>query len=345
MKKLRVLILMREDVVPPESADDMTKKEKERAPWKAEYDVRTGLEALGHEVRALGLSDDLGLLRRAIEEWDPQITFNLLEEFHNVATYDQHVVAYLELLRKAYTGCNPTGLMLARDKALSKKILSYHRILVPDFGVFPLKRAVKRPKRLKLPLIVKSVNEEGSAGISQASLVETDEKLAERVEFIHEHIGTDAIAEEFIEGRELYVGVLGNDRLQTFPTWEIYFDKMPEDAVRIATAKVKWDQEYQKRHGIKSGPAAELPSGAEEKILRICKRVYRTLTLSGYARMDLRLSPDGRVYVLEANPNPNLESEDDFAEAAKKGGIDYQQLLARILAHGLAYVPPWKIWS
>jgi D-alanine-D-alanine ligase len=336
---------MRDDVVPPESMKGMTNKEKASAPWRCEYDVRSGLEALGHEVRPLGLSDDLGVLRRAVEEWDPHIAFNLLEEFHNVATYEQHVVAYLELLRRAYTGCNPTGLMLARDKALSKKILSYHRILVPDFGVFPLNRAVKRPKRLKLPLIVKSVNEEGSAGISQASLVDTDEKLAERVSFVHQNLNTDAIAEEYIEGRELYVGIMGNGRLQAFPIWEIFLDAMPEDAVRIATAKVKWDPDYQKRHGIKTGPALELPPGAEERILRICKRVYRTLNLSGYARIDMRLSSDGRVYVLEANPNPNLEAEDDFAQSAKKAGLDYGQLLQRLLAFGEGYVPPWKVWA
>ena len=345
MKKLRVLVLMRKDVVPPDTTKGMTSKEKEAAPWKCEYDVRTGLESLGHEVRPLGLSDDLGVLRSAVEEWNPDIAFNLLEEFHNVATYEQHVVAYLELLRRAYTGCNPSGLMLARDKALSKKILSYHRILVPDFGVFPLNRRVKRPKRLKLPLIVKSATEEGSAGISQASLVDTDEKLVERVDFVHKNIGTDAIAEEFIEGRELYVGIMGNQRLEALPIWEIFLDAMPEDAVRIATAKVKWDPDYQKRHGIKTGPAGELPPGAEDRILRICKRVYRLLNLSGYARLDLRLSPDGRVFVLEANPNPNLDKDDDFAQSAKKAGIEYDQLLQRLVAFGQGYVPPWKVWA
>jgi D-alanine-D-alanine ligase len=227
----------------------------------------------------------------------------------------------------------------------AKKILSYHRILVPDFGVFPLNRRVKRPKRLKLPLIVKSVNEEGSAGISQASLVDTDEKLTERVEFVHKNLGTDAIAEEFIAGRELYVGIMGNQRLEAMPIWEIFLDAMPDDAVRIATAKVKWDHDYQKRHGIKTGPAGELPPGAEERILRICKRVYRLLNLSGYARLDLRLSPDGRVYVLEANPNPNLDKDDDFAQSAKKAGVEYDQLLQRLVSFGQSYVPPWKIWA
>lgn len=340
MRPLRVLVLMHEQLVPPDNIEGLSAKEI--APWKSEYDVSAGLTNLGHTVRPLGLSDDLGVLRVAVEQWKPHIAFNLLEEFHGVATYDQHVVAYLELLRKPYTGCNPRGLMLAHDKALAKKILSYHRIRVPDFGVFPIGKAVKRARRLHFPLLVKSVSEEGSVGISQASLVTNDEKLAERVAFIHDQLGTDAIAEEFIEGRELYVGVMGNQRLTTFPIWEMYFDNMPDDAVRIATAKVKWDHEYQKKYGIMTGAARKLPDGAQEHIERICKRVYRLLSLSGYARMDLRLTPEGQVYLLEANPNPNLEYGEDFAESAEKMGVDYESLLSRILGLGLRYTPPWK---
>ncbi len=343
MKRLRVLALMHVDLVPPENAGKRAWKEP--PPYKCELDVLDGLEELGHETHALGLSDDLAVLRRAVEEFKPDIAFNLLEEFHGVATYDQHVVAYLELLRRAYTGCNPRGLMLARDKALSKKILTYHRIQVPDFSVFPMKRVVKRPRRLDFPLIVKSVTEEGSLGISQASLVHNDEKLAERVGFIHESIGTDAIAEEFIEGRELYVGVMGNERLESFPIWEMFFQDMAPDAVPIATARVKWSPSYQKRHGIRTGPATNLPDGAAQRIARICKRLYRILELSGYARIDLRLTADGRVYVLEANPNPNLSYGEDFAESAHKAGITYAPLLQRILNLGTRYVPPWKVWA
>jgi D-alanine-D-alanine ligase len=341
MKNLRVLVLMHEDLVPPASIEGLTAKEV--APWKSEYDVSAGLTNLGHEVRPLGVSSDLGVLRDAIAEWDPHITFNLLEEFHGVAVYDQHVVGYLELLQKPYTGCNPRGLMLAHDKALAKKILSYHRVRVPDFAVFPKNKVVKRPKRLRFPLLVKSVSEEGSVGISQASIVHTDDKLAERVEFIHQQTSTDALAEEYIEGRELYVGVMGNRRLQTFPIWEMRFEKMPEDVARIATAKVKWDHEYQKKHGIMTAAAEGLSPEVSARISHLCKRVYRTLSLSGYARMDLRLTADGHVYVIEANPNPNLEYGEDFAESAEKIGISYESLLQRIITLGLAYEPPWKM--
>jgi D-alanine-D-alanine ligase len=340
MKRLRVLVLVHADLVPPEDA--ARRSTEEMAEWKLEYDVLSGLGEIGHEARALGLSDDLAVLRRAVEEFQPEIAFNLLEEFHGVATYDQHVVAYLELLRRAYTGCNPRGLMLARDKALSKKILTYHRIPVPDFYVFPMNRVVKRPRRLDFPLIVKSVSEEGSLGISQASLVHSDQKLKERVEFIHQSIGTDAIAEEFIEGRELYVGILGNDRLEAFPIWEMFFDDMPSDSVPIATRRVKWDQRYQKRHGIRTGHATDL-GDTTRRIERICKRLYRILGLNGYARIDLRLTPDGRIFVLEANPNPNIAYGEDFAESAHKAGVTYAPLLQRIVNLGLRYTPPWKL--
>lgn len=343
MKKLRVLVLMHEDLVPPEDISGLSRKEI--APWKAEYDVSAGLEHLGHEVRPIGLKNELGVLREAIQSWQPQVCFNLLEEFHGVAIYDQYVVAYLELLRQAYTGCNPRGLMLAHDKALAKQILSYHRIRVPAFGVFPIGKVVRRPRRLKFPLIVKSISEEGSVGIAQASLVYNDEKLSERVQFIHEQLHTDAIAEEFIEGRELYVGVMGNQRLETLPIWEMYFDKMPDELVRIATAKVKWDPEYQKRHGIKTAAAKDLSPEITNRINHLCKRVYRALTLSGYARMDLRLSDDGHVYLIEANPNPNLEYGEDFAESAETADMRYEDLLNRIIGLGLRYEAPWKAWN
>ena len=340
MKRLRVLVLMHEDLVPPASLDGYG--EKEIAQWKSEYDVITTLGEMGHRVRPLGVSDDLGVVRKAIVEWKPHVTFNLLEEFHGVAVYDQHVVSYLELMRQPYTGCNPRGLMLAHDKALSKQVLAYHRIRTPRFAVFEVGRAIRRPKRLEFPLLVKSVVEEASLGISQASVVHNDEKLAERIQFIHANVRSDALAEEYIEGRELYVGVVGNRRLETFAVWEMLFTKMPEHLPHIATARVKWDPEYQKKHGIETRAAEDLSPGAAERIAKLCKRVYRALSLSGYARMDLRLGPDERVYVLEANPNPDLEYGEDFAESAESIGISYEALLQRILNLGRRYQAAWR---
>jgi len=337
MKKLRVLALMHEDLIPPEKPGEGV--DLATVEWKTEYDIVTTLRDMGHEVQPLGLRNDLAVIRKAIEEWKPQIAFNLLEEFDGVAVYDQNVVSYLELLRMPYTGCNPRGLMLARDKSLAKKVLSYHRIPSPDFFVCPVGEAAKRPKRLEFPLIVKSVSEEASLGISQASIVEDDEKLKERVSFIHISVGTGALVERYIEGRELYVGVLGNLQLQVLPVWELSMDKMPEECRRIATERVKWSRKYQTKYGIESGEAKGLPNGMAGEIQHIAKRVYRILGLSGYARIDLRLDPNGTIYVLEANPNPQIAHDEDFAESADRAGISYRFLLQRILSNGLRWRP------
>lgn len=336
MRKLRVLALMHDYLVPP---DDVTGVDVRNAKWKMEFDVKHTLEYMGHEVRALGLGGDLAPIRQAITDWKPHIVFNLMESFEGISMFDQNVVSYLELLRVPYTGCNPRGLILARDKALSKTLLAYHRIPVPEFAVFRVGRAVQRPKRLKFPLIVKSLTQESSIGISQASVVEDDEKLRERVRFIHHSIGTDAIVERYIEGRELYVGVLGNLKLQVFPVWELKFKRLGEDNWPIATERVKWSDSYQKKHGITSGLARDLPEELLQSAQKMSKRVYRTLDLSGYARVDLRLSDDGKVYVLEANPNPQLAYGEDFAESAERAGVSYEALLQRIMTTGLSWRP------
>lgn len=339
MKQLRVLALVNENLVPPESMEG--KSDKEIDEWKTEYDVVSTLREMGHNVEVLGVSDDLTPIRNAIRRHKPQIAFNLLEEFHGVVTYDNAIVSYLELMRQSYSGCNPRGLMISKDKALSKKILAFHRIPSPKFTVFPLGRKVARPKRLQFPIFVKSVIDDASLGISQASVVHDDKELAERVAFVHEHTLADALAEEYIEGRELYVGVLGNDRLQTLPIWELYFTK--SDVPVIATRKVKWDRGYQEKLGVETNLAKDLGPKVEQQIARICKKVYKSLDLSGYARMDLRLRPDGRVYVLEANANPNLAYGEDFAESAEKAGLTYEDLLSKIIGLGLRYRAPWKL--
>jgi D-alanine-D-alanine ligase len=342
-KKRRVLVLMHEEVVPPDSLRGQTRKDIDE--FRTELDVIEGLEQLGHEVLKLGVGSDLGPIRQAFTELEPEIAFNLLVDFDGVAIYDQHVVGYLELLKKRYTGCNPRGMMLARDKGLSKEILGYHRIRSPGFTVFPVGRAVRKPAKLAYPLVVKSLSDEASLGISQASLVTSDEKLKERVEFMHESFAVDVIAEEYVEGRELYVGVVGNERLHTFPIWELDLDQLPEGAPRIATAKVKWDEKYQKKHKISSHRAEDLPQGVADEVVRMCTRMYRVLRLTGYARMDLRLSPDGKVYALEANPNPALQSEEDLALSAKAEGVAHQELLQRIVNLGLNYRAAWDTES
>jgi D-alanine-D-alanine ligase len=340
MKRLRVLVLVREGLVPPESMDGYSDEEIDR--WKVEFDVVATLHNMGHEVHPLGVQHDLSPIRRAILDWSPDITFMLLEEFHGLAVYDSAIVSYLELMRQPYTGCNPRGMLLSRDKALSKKILRFHRVATPRFAVFPRGKALKRMPSLRFPLIVKSVAEDASLGIAQASVVRDREALAARITFVQQRLGADALVEEYIEGREFYVGVIGNQRLETFPIWELVFSGLPDDVARIATAKVKWDRKYQKKYGITTTAAEGLPPALAAKISRLCKRVYRELHLSGYARIDLRMNEAGQVFVLEANANPNLAYGEDFAESAETGGISYEALLQRILKLGLKYQSPWK---
>ena len=333
MRRLRVLVLLHPDLMPPDSLEGRSEQEIHK--WKTEYDIVTTLRAAGHDVRPLGVQDELKPIRDEVERWKPDVAFNLLEQFHGEAVYDQNVASYLELLRVPYTGCNPRGLILARGKDLSKKLLVYHRIPLPAFAVFPMRRKVRRPPRLGLPLIVKSLNEDASYGIAQASVVDSDERLAERVGFIHERIGTAAIAEQYIEGRELYVGVLGNDRLRVLPIWELEFGSMAPGARPIATEKVKHDPDYQERRGILHGPAKDLAPQLCARIERAAKRIYRTLELDGYARIDFRLSADGIPYYIEANPNPEIARAEEFASAALQGGLAYPDLLQRILALGI----------
>jgi D-alanine-D-alanine ligase len=297
------------------------------------------LRELGHEAQHLGVGDELNPIRNAIFDFKPHIVFNLLEGFADVPSFDHNVVAYLELLQIPYTGCNPRGLFLGRDKSIGKKLLAYHRIPVPAFAIYPKGARLRHSKRLQFPLFVKSLSMDSSAGISQASVVETEAKLEERVRFIHEKVGTHALVERYIVGRELYVGVLGNHQLQVLPVWELLFKNMPEDVHRIATERLKFSKDYQKKHGIDSGEAKDLPEGAVERIRLICKRVYRTLMLSGCARVDLRLTESGQVYVIEANPNPQLSYDEDFAQSARRAGLEYPALIQRLLNLGLRWEP------
>ena len=340
MRKLRVLVLVHETLVPPESTQGFTDQEIDE--WRTEYDVTTCLKAMGHDVRVLGLGDNLSDLRAAITDWKPDVAFNLLEEFQGIVTYDQYVVAFLELMKLPYTGCNPRGMMISRDKVLSKQILAYHRIPTARFALFPRKRKFVAPRRLKFPLFVKSATEDASLGIAQASIVTDVAKLEERIEFIHEQTSSDALVEEYVEGRELYIGVLGNDRLTTFPVWELSFGTLPDVMAGIATRKVKWDRKYQQKHGIGTGPARELPEGMPQKVAQAARRIYRALSLSGYARIDMRLTAEGQLYVLEANANPNLAQIEDFATSALASGLGYDKALERILQLGLTYQAAWR---
>ena len=340
MKKLRVLVLVHETLVPPENIDHLSDQEADE--FRTEFDVINTLRQLGHDVRPLGIGDSLTELRLQITRWQPHVCFNLLEEFGGIVTYDQHVVAYLELMRQPYTGCNPRGMMLSRDKVLSKQVLAYHRIPTPQFALFRRGRRAVIPRRLAFPLFVKSATEDASLGIAQASIVEDHARLKERIDFIHEQTRSDALVEEFIDGRELYLGVIGNERLTTLAPWELTFGSLADTSLGIATRKVKWDRAYQEKHGIVTDPAKRLPEGVPALLDRMARRIYRALHMSGYARMDLRMREDGALYFLEANANPNLEEHEDLGRAAEHAGIAYPRLLERIMSIGMSYHAEWR---
>ena len=343
MKRYRVLVMVHEQLVPPESIEGLT--EKEIAPVRTEYNVYSTLYNLGHEVRVLGVGDHLSDLRETIREWQPHVVFNLLEEFSGIPAYDHYVVAYLEMIRQRYTGCNPRGLMLSRDKVLTKQVLAWHRIPTPAFQLFPFGRRFTEPKKLQFPLFVKSATLDGSLGIAQASIVDDMQSLRERVEFIHDKSQSDVLVEEYIDGRELYIGVLGNARLTTFPVWEMNFGTSSREQSGIATRKVKWDRGYQKKHGITTGPAQDLGDTELQGLARLAKRIFRALHISGYARMDFRMRPDGSAFLLEANANPDITHGEDFAESARTMGIDYEALITRIVNLGLSYRPEWRMYE
>lgn len=303
--------------------------------WKTEADVLNALDTLGCETEYLAIHDDTDLMRRKLETFPADVIFNLVEEFRNDRTLDQAVVGYLELAGRPFTGCSSTGLTLCRDKGISKKILGHHNIRVPQFAVIPKGRRPTLPKHVPFPIVVKPLKEEASTGISKASYVESEEEFLDRVQFVHESLGQDVIAEEYIEGRELYVSVMGNQRLTVFPIRELLFREKPADEPCILTHKAKWDDAYRKRWGIGTEIVEDLEAAVVRRIERTCRRIYRLLAMDGYGRIDLRVTPANEIVFLEANPNPFLADGEDFALSARAAGVGYGELIARIVRLGM----------
>jgi D-alanine-D-alanine ligase len=331
--KLKVLALF--DAVRPTTVDQDLTPELKTADWKTEAGVLAALNELGYPNEHLAIFDDLDLLRQKLQNFSPDVIFNLADQFRNNRSFDQHIVSFLAMYGIPFTGCGSTGLTLCKHKGISKKILSYHRIHTPDFVIIPRGHRIVRPKRLKFPILVKPLKEEASYGISQASFVETDEQFRERVTFLHEKTDNDVIAEEYIEGRELYVSIIGNHRLQVFPIRELVFREVPPDGPKIATYKAKWDEAYRERWGLENRFAEGLDAALVRHIESVCKRIYRLLTIDGYARLDLRLNAKNELWFIEANPNPILAPDEDFAQSAMKTGLTYPQLIDRIARLGL----------
>jgi D-alanine-D-alanine ligase len=323
------------DTVHPDWGDAEYKREVEARVEEAEYDVARALMAKKHDVLLVGVREELGPMLARIAEFGPQLVFNGCEAFRGHARHEYGLAAVLEMHGYRYTGSSPTALVVARNKSLTKKVLAYHGIRVPAFAEFRPGEKPVRPSELRFPLIVKPLLEDASIGIAQASVVDDDEGLAERVKFIHEKFRQAAIVEELIEGRELYVGLLGNDNLQVLPIIEMKFGDQ-EVGERIATYKAKWDEEYRKRKKIENVFATGLSEEVTAKIGDICATAFHALWLHDYGRVDLRLTHDEEVYVLEVNPNPFLAQEHEMANAAEKAGMSYDDFIQRIVDEALA---------
>jgi D-alanine-D-alanine ligase len=332
-KKLKVLALF--DAVAPTTIDQDLGPELKTDDWKTEAGVLAALQDLGHDIAHVAIFDDLDLVRQKFQAFSPDVIFNLADQFRNNRAFDQHIVSFLAMTGIPFTGCGSSGLTLCKHKGIAKKILSYHRIHTAEFVIIPRGKRPVRPKRLRFPILVKPLKEEASYGIAQASFVETDEQFQERVAFVHEKFDNDAIAEEYIEGRELYVSLMGNHRLQVFPIRELVFREVPPDEPKIATYTAKWDEAYRKRWGLENRFADGLEPAVVRNIEMVCKRIYHLLTIDGYARLDLRLTANNEVYFIEANPNPILAPDEDFAQSAMKTGLSYPQLIDRITRLGM----------
>jgi D-alanine-D-alanine ligase len=306
--------------------------------WASEAHILATLKKLGYEAIPLGIHDDLDLLISGIRKHSPDLIFNLSEAFRGDRQFEPHLVSLIELLGVPYTGASPQALKICKDKGLAKKILSYHRVKVPHFLISRKSSPLRTLADLRFPVFIKPLNLEASEGISQLSFAESKKDALDRVRYLHDRFETDVIVEEYIAGRELYVGVLGNERLATFPPRELFFREFPEDEPKFASFKAKWDDDYRKKWGIKTG-SANLSEENRDKLDELCKKIYRVLGLSGYGRIDLRLTPEGELYCIEANPNPSIEKDGDFALSAVKSGMTYEELIQKIINLGLSPDP------
>ena len=325
-RRLNITVLVDTSAI-PDNDPDFTAEEHEPT---TEYHVTTTLRELGHNVSVRGAVHDIGTLVGTLTEPRPDIVFNLTEEFGGDRRLDKNIAGLLEMLGIPFTGAGPAGLMLCRDKQLCKQLLSLHKIRVPGFIALAPDRPLRFSKNLRYPMVVKPAFEDSSEGISKASLVANENELKERVVFVHERWQQPAIAEEYIEGRELYVSLLGNRRLTVLPFRECLFDSEGDQGPQLATYRVKWSAEYREKWNIRFG-FADLSGPIVEAIGRVCRRVYHVLQIRDYGRIDLRLTPDNKVIILEANANPDLAYGEEVAEAAEKTGIHYDNLIQRIL--------------
>ena len=332
MGKLKIIVLydrvLADDTEEPAGGDKapvvrtLDKKE-------VEEEVAEALAKLGHDPVMYELDGtQKSLLGLAKVECD--LVFNLAESFADDDTADFKIAAFLELLGKRYTGTGTHGMMLAQDKAVAKKIFAFHGIHTPTFAKCYRGR-LDFSHDLQFPVIVKPARENGSIGIEFSAVVNSIRELMERMDWLHAHFDSPVLIEEYIEGREMYVGVIGNDNSEALPIVELDLSKLPDGTPRIAAAEVKWGKGTKAYRDTKSAIATDLPEETIQTLQQTAVAAYQALELLDYGRVDMRLQPDGRVQVIEVNPNPWLSSRAEFAMAARKSGRTYTRLVEEII--------------
>jgi D-alanine-D-alanine ligase len=337
-EKLKIAILYDtwgedEAEVLPEPKRKSRKRKRRRREKHDREEIFEALEKLGHEPSYMVL-DGTDKTLSALAKSDADLFFNLTESYAGDDTKEMHVAAYLDLLGRVYTGAGPQALYLAQDKSLAKKLFKFHDVQSPYFATC-YRGLLDHAEDVKFPLIVKPTSEDGSIGIDQNSVVNSVKELMERIHYIQEEFDSPALIEEYIEGREIYVAVIGNDHAEALPLIELDLSKLPDGMAKVAGTEVKWEKDSEAYKVTKSAPAEDLDEKTVERLSKTALDAYRTLQLRDYGRIDMRLTPKGEVYVIEANPNPWLSSNSEFFMAAKKSGRSYTDMVAEIveLAH------------
>lgn len=314
-----------------EAASKKKKRKKKKTDLEA---IADALRTLGHEPSTIAIDGRPATLTR-VRNSDADLFFNLVESYAGDDTMEMHFAAYLDLVGKKYTGAGPQGSYLAMDKSIARMIMRYHELYVPYAAVVNQGR-VEHAQDIRFPVIVKPASEDASKGIDAASVVNSVKDLLERISCIHDEFGSAALLEEYIEGREIYAAVLGNDRPEALPLVELDLSRLPDGMPRIAGYEVKFDVNTEAYKKTKSAPARDLDEETVKRIQDAAVTAFRALKLRDYGRIDLRLSETGKVYVIEANPNPWLDPAAEFAMAAKEGGRSYTDVIAQIVDLAMA---------
>jgi D-alanine-D-alanine ligase len=314
---------------PPEKAAHGKKRRRKKREKADREEIFDALQKLGHEPFYQVL-DGTEKTLVALARCDADLIFNLTESYAGDDTKDMNIAAYLDLLDRQYTGAGPHSLYLAQDKALAKKIFAFHGIKTPYFAT-SYRGKLDHSHDISFPLIVKPTSEDGSIGIDASSVVESVKELMEKIHYIHEEFDSPALIEEYIEGREIYAAVLGNENPEVLPMVELDLSKLPKGTPKIAGKDVKWDKETEAYKVTKSAVAEDLEESTVKRLSDTALSAYQALKLRDYGRIDMRLTKKGEVFVIEANPNPWLASTAEFAMAAKKAGRNYSQLIAEIV--------------